>query len=146
MQSPTRTQNTFHLCGHGDLRLGSEVVQHHRGQHTIEFVVRIGQSLGVAAIESDPGSLGRLLLGQGQCSRVGVGSDNDGTGLVGIGTQDEVAGAAADLEDLMSCFQFSLADEFIVEPVYAQQPGAEIIDRQQQAIACRGQIVERATN
>jgi hypothetical protein len=117
------------------------MVQHHRRQHPVEFAVLVGQSLGVALLEANAGQPFDFSLCTLQCQRIRVGPDHLGAWLGLLGTNAEIAGTAADFQHTLVIGEFGLIDQALMHPVDAQQPGHEVVARQEGVAARSGEVV-----
>ena len=118
VQPAAGTQDPEDLFRRSGFRVVVDMVQHHRRQHPVEFAVGVGQPLGVAALETD---VVRLPPRPVKRPRVGVASDRLQVGMAAFGPDDEIPGAAADLQDTMAVGELGLSDERLVDPFDAQQ-------------------------
>src|ERR1700744_4312978 len=112
-------------------------MQHHRGQHSIEFAVGVRQPLGVAALEADAVEPDRLSLCALKSQRIGIRSDDLHSGKSALGPDCEISGAAADFQDAKAAIELGLFDQLLVDPVEARQASHQVITRQE-CIASRG--------
>jgi GDSL-like Lipase/Acylhydrolase family len=139
VQRAAGAQHPSHLPYHQLPLVDRHVVEHERREDDVHAVVGVGKLVGVSAVELDGQSAAAgLAAGAGQRRQVRVQADDGRGGLGLLGRQQQVTGAAADLQDPLSGADAGLVEQPTVDPPDAEQPGQRVVQREQPAPAHPG--------
>jgi hypothetical protein len=131
-QQPVRAEHPADLGEQLGLPVAVQVVEHQRGEHPVDGTVGLRELLGEPDLEA-PRDLrsGRLPPSPAQRRRVRVEAGQLHVRMPAAERDEQVPGAAADVQHPLPRPQLGAVDQVVVQPADAGQPLHRVVEREQ---------------
>ncbi|GAB3838494.1 hypothetical protein GCM10029963_04620 [Micromonospora andamanensis] len=130
VQFTAAPQHPPHLAQRPGAFVVVEMVQHERGEHPVDAVVGQRQRAGERLLVSDrQPAAGRLAAGAAQRGRIRIDAQRVGARQSVPERGQQVAGAAADLQDPLAGPEVGPVHQLSVDPADAREAGERIVER-----------------